>query len=126
MPDRNNHRLRTRLADIGMVVFGMIMAVTPLALWVAPTEPWFYFVIELFVFSSVAVWYLSGFETTAAEHQSRQKALKSKATLSDKFVKKLQNMRILTRDTLVRKEISEELHDLSEKHRSDIRSSRRK
>lgn len=122
MPDRNSHRLKTRLADIGMVVFGMIMAVTPLALWVAPTEPWFYFVLELFAFSSVIVWYLSGFETTAAEHQSRQEAQKSKVTLSDKVVEKLQNMRMLARDTKVR----EELNELSEKHRSDIRSTRKK
>jgi len=118
--NRNTPRLRTRLADIGMVVFGMIMAVTPLALWVAPTAPWFYFVLELFVFSSVIVWYLSGYETTAAEHQSRQKAPNFKVTLSDKFVEKLQNMRPMTRDS----DLQNELRELSDKHRSDIRRSR--
>ncbi len=120
MPDRTPHPLKRRLADVGMVFFGMIMAVTPLALWVAPTAPWFYFFLEMFVFSSVAVWYLSSYETSAAEHQMKQRSPSGKATLSERAIIRLQNMCILERNT----EAQKELRELTEKHRNDIRKSR--
>lgn len=89
---------KKRFADVGMVVFGMIMAVTPLALWVAPTKPWFYFVLKLFFVSSVMVWFLAAYETSAAEHQDKTNSAKKKPPrLPDRLIKEAQDLRIMDR-----------------------------
>lgn len=116
MPEQKQKPIITRLANMGMIVFGGIMMTTPLTLWIAPSKPWFYFILEAFAISSVMVWFLSGFETTAAEHQATQKAKPVKATLSDQFVEKMQNLGILERNPSVQ----EDLKKLAEKHRSEI------
>ncbi len=70
MADKKHPPWISQLADIGMVFFGLIMMVTPLALWVAPTKPWFYFVLKAFVISAIAVCLLAGYETSAADAQN--------------------------------------------------------
>ncbi|NQV98534.1 MAG: hypothetical protein HQ483_02455 [Rhodospirillales bacterium] len=113
MPERPSHTWRTRLADIGMILFGAIMAITPLALWVAPTKSWFYFVLELFVISGFIVWYLSRFESSAAEHQRNQRL---KRSVYDRIVHLLQNLGLMKRNAPSQAELKER----AAKHRRDI------
>ncbi len=120
MPETKPHPLRTRLADIGMVIFGMIMAVTPLALWVAPTKPWFYLVLKLFAISSVAVWYLSGFETSAAQHHKNLMAARLKPSAFEKYFKNNRFLVSLRSHSKAKKQRAER----AKKHRDDIRRSR--
>ena len=111
---------KTRIANIGMIFFGLIMMVTPLALWVAPTKPWFYFVLEAFAISSVMVCFFARFETTADEHRKSQQANPDKASLADKCVEQLQNLGILQRS----RPVQIDLQELVKKHRTEIRAQR--
>ena len=114
MPNRQIIPWKTRAANFGMVFFGMIMAVTPLALWVAPTKFWFYFVLEMFAISSVMVWFLSSYESTAAEYQKLQA---SKRSVWDKTAALLQRLNPFNRPS----DSDIELQKLANKHRKEIR-----
>lgn len=59
MRERPRPHLVTWLADIGLVVFGMAMAVTPLALWAAPTLDYFYLALKICGISAFMVWVLA-------------------------------------------------------------------
>ena len=113
MPEPKPTSWKTRLANIGTVFFGMIMAITPLTLWVAPTKPWFYFVLESFAISSVMVWLLIKYETTATDHQQQQTDGKGKTCLPDEFIEQVQNLRMLGRS----KSTHTSVKDFVDKHK---------
>lgn len=120
MPDRQSHPWKTRIANIGMVVFGLIMAVTPLALWVAPTKFWFYFILELFALSGVIVWFLSGFETSAADHQQSQQGKRSTFDRIAGLLRSLVPFKPAARNQH-QNLADKELRQLAEKHRKELR-----
>jgi hypothetical protein len=114
VPERKHPQWLVRLADMGMLVFGMIMMVTPLTLWVVTSKAGFYFVLELFFISAVMVWLLAGYQTTAAEHQEQQRF---KRSVFDRIVARLQKMRLIKPDTHIRADVG----SLTEKHRAELR-----
>lgn len=115
MPKRQSDPWKTRIANLGMVIFGLFMAITPLALWVAPTKPWFYFILEMFVISSVMVWFFSGFETSAAEHQQRELGNRS---AFDKFASLLKSLNPFRAKS---QPLDPDLQKLAERHRKELR-----
>lgn len=98
MGDYRKHPWRTLMADIGMSVFGMFMAVTPLLLWAAPDEAWFYFVVKACAISAVMVYALADLTSPAGVRPTlRWRGDKRRPRLPDHFVGDLHNLRQMGR-----------------------------
>ena len=106
MTHRPHHPLTLLLADIGMTVFGLTMAVSPLLLWVAPTLWSFYAVIGAVAVSAVMVWFLAGYDTPASSRRYTKRHPFShdqhRVRLPPELVEEAQNLRLMGRSGRMR------------------------
>ena len=102
MSGRRHHPLVMLLADIGMTVFGLIMALSPLLLWAAPTGWSLIAVVGAVAVSAVLVWVLAGYDTPASTRKyTRRRPFshdKFKASLPPELIAEAQNLRQMGRN----------------------------
>ena len=72
-----------------MTALGIILLITPLALWVVWTETLFVVVLALGATSGVLCWVLAGYEDTIPKDQYEPQAPVSRQMLTDEFLAEL-------------------------------------
>ena len=84
------------LTNFGMTALGIVLAMTPLALWVTPTEILFVAVLAIAAMAGVLICVLAGYEDSVLKHQSELPKSKPMATLTDQFIEGLHGLFPLT------------------------------
>jgi hypothetical protein len=95
MPTETNGRAKC-LTNFGMTALGIVLAMTPLALWVVPTENAFIAVLAIAVMAGLFIIVLAGCEGSDLDQQSEPPRAKSMETLTDQFVEGVHRLFPLT------------------------------
>lgn len=99
--------------DIGMTISGLVMAGTPLILWMSPTKTSFYITLMVCLTAFGVLVLLSKFGPEDDAEAPPKKDNGSKITLSPELIAHLQGQRELSRQELP--ELKKFVHDNSQK-----------
>jgi len=80
------------LREVGLTVLGLIATITPLALWVAWSEPVFIFVLGSGIAAVTAIWVLAGFEEPPKDDERGGASHGPAQTLSDESLSELSEL----------------------------------
>lgn len=80
------------LRTVAMSVFGLILALTPLALWVAWTETGFILVLAAGATAGVLYWLLAGFQDPLLEDRGQARDPRETQSLTDEFLAELSRL----------------------------------
>jgi len=81
-----------KLHEAAMMLLGLTLALTPLAMWAAPNKTVFAIVLTVIVVSGFAVWALSLISNSAPGHAATEKHASGPARLPDRFVAELHKL----------------------------------
>ena len=84
--------LAEALRTLGMGAFGLTLALTPLALWVAWTETGFVIVLAAGATAGLLYWLLAGFRDPLLEDRGQARAPGTRQALSDEFLAELSRL----------------------------------
>lgn len=99
--------------DIGMTVSGLVMAATPLILWMSPTKAAFYITLTVCLTAFGVLFLLSKFGPEEEEAALPKENSGSKITLSPELIAHLQGQRELSQQE--RPALKKSVHDNSQK-----------
>jgi len=80
------------LREVGLTVLGLIATITPLALWLAWSEPVFIFVLGSGIAAVTAIWVLAGFEESLKDDERDGASHGPAQTLSDESLSELSEL----------------------------------
>ncbi|MDP6690678.1 MAG: hypothetical protein QF384_14370 [Alphaproteobacteria bacterium] len=84
------------LAEIGFTASGMVLALTPLALWVAPNTAAFGIILAVTMVAGATVWLFSVWHTGYARQTPGEPSAHRLATVPDRFVAELHKLSPMT------------------------------
>ncbi len=81
-----------RFGEIGITVLGIVLAMTPLALWLAWTETQFFTILALAAIAMALIFVLARFPRSDSRHRRRVAQASKRPVLGDEFIAELHRL----------------------------------